>query len=141
MIQKRYGKSHLLSAHSWINSVLFFVFLFMNYLDDGENLHLQAHGVCVWKYEYVHLVMAYSKVGTDGINISIRVLKLVEDFTIQDKFIARMCDEFVCARQPFWISNTRMTRAHTKNYVSTRFFLPCITRCVQGSRFGFQIQG
>ena len=54
------------------------------------NPPLQYHGKCARKYEYVHLVMAYSKVGTDGINISITVLKLIEDFTIQDKFIAYM---------------------------------------------------
>ena len=39
------------------------------------------------KYEHVHLGMPYSKVGTDGINISTPVLKLIEDFTIQDKVI------------------------------------------------------
>ena len=49
---------------------------------------LQAHGVCAWKYEHVHLGMPYSKIGTDGINLSIPVLKLMEDFTIQDKVIA-----------------------------------------------------
>ena len=49
---------------------------------------LQAHRVCAWKYKHVRLGIPYSKIGTDGINISITVLKLMEDFIIQDKVIA-----------------------------------------------------
>ena len=56
--------------------------------DDGGIFSLQAHVMCVWKYEHVHLGMLYSKVGTDDIDLNILVLKLMEDFTIQDKFIA-----------------------------------------------------
>ena len=53
-----------------------------------EFISLQYHGMCEWVYEHVHLAMPYSIFGTDGINISITVLKLMEYFTIQDKFIA-----------------------------------------------------
>ena len=53
---------------------------------------LQAHGMCEWKYDHVHLGMPNSKVVTDGINISIPFLKLMEGFTIQEKFIAYTSD-------------------------------------------------
>ena len=53
-----------------------------------EIFPLQAHEMCACKYEYVHLIISYSKVGTDGVNISIPVFKLMEDTTIQDKVIA-----------------------------------------------------
>ena len=49
---------------------------------------LQAHGLCVWKYEHVHPKMPYYKVINDGINISITVLKSMKNFTIKEKFIA-----------------------------------------------------
>ena len=48
--------------------------------------------MCSQKYKYVHLGIPYSKVGTDSINISIPILKLMEDFTIQDKFVAYTSD-------------------------------------------------
>ena len=59
-------------------------------MDDSEDVWippLQAHIMCAWKYKHVHLGMPYSKVGTDGSSLSIPVLKLMEDFTIQDKVI------------------------------------------------------
>ena len=60
----------------------------MDDLDDGEFFSLQAYGIFARKYEYVHLGIPHSKFGTDGINLSIPVLKLMENFTIQDKVIA-----------------------------------------------------
>ena len=48
--------------------------------------------MCSQKYKYVHLGIPYSKVGTDSINISIPILKLMEDFTIQDKLVAYTSD-------------------------------------------------
>ena len=62
----------------------------MDDLEYGGISALQYHGMCAWKYENVYLGIPYSKVGTDGINISISVLKLMDDFTIQDKVIAYM---------------------------------------------------
>ena len=47
-------------------------------MDDSkyrEIIFLQSHGMCAWKYYNLHLGIPYSKVGTDGINIIIPVLK------------------------------------------------------------------
>ena len=55
--------------------------------DDRGISPLQAHRVWAWKYKHVRLGIPYSKIGTDGINISITVLKLMEDFTIQYKVV------------------------------------------------------
>ena len=44
-------------------------------------------------YKHVHLGMPYSNVETYDINTSIPVLKLMGDFTIQDKIIAYTSNE------------------------------------------------
>ena len=41
-----------------------------------------------WKYDSVHLGIPYSKVGSDDTNLIIPVLKIIQDFTIQEKVIA-----------------------------------------------------
>ena len=41
-----------------------------------------------WKYDNVHLVIPYSKVGSDDTNLIIPILELIQDFTILDKVIA-----------------------------------------------------
>ena len=64
----------------------------MNDSEDRGNFTFQAHGMCEWRYEHVHLVRLYSNVGTDGINPSIPVLELMEYFTFQDKVISYMSD-------------------------------------------------
>ena len=64
----------------------------MDDLEDRGFFFLQGHGMCAWKYKNVHLGITYSKVGTDGINISIPVLKLMDNFTIQYKVIAYTSD-------------------------------------------------
>ena len=43
---------------------------------------LQNHVMCACKYEHVHLGIPYSKVVAYGTNLSIPVLKLMDDFTI-----------------------------------------------------------
>ena len=48
---------------------------------------LKSHGMCAYKYKHVHLVKPYLKFGTDSINLSIPFLKLLADFTIQEKYI------------------------------------------------------
>ena len=57
-----------------------------------EIFSLQAHVMCARKYEHVHLGIPYSNVNTDGINLNIPVLKLMEDFIIQNKAIAYKID-------------------------------------------------
>ena len=68
----------------------------------------------------------------------------MEDFTIQDKDIA-----YTSYEDPIW----RLVGMHWRGKLQTpqfnahnklclkRIFWPCVTRCTQGSHFGFQVQG
>ena len=61
--------------------------------DDTGIVFLQDHLMREWKFGHVHLGMPYSKFGTDGINLSILVLKLMKDFNMEDKVIAYTSNE------------------------------------------------
>ena len=142
---KKCGKPQLLSAHSWINS-LAFVCIFIYGRLGRRRKNLPSNPMeCVHRNTSICTLECH--IENLALMASIPVFPFWNQWRIlpfKKKSLRIWAKEYAilrCARMHCREKlQTPKFTAHKKRFL-TRLFLPCVTRYMQGNRFGFQVRG
>ena len=147
LIPKKYVRLKLLSEHSWLNSIAFFCLLIYGWLGwritppppppSPHNVCMEIQACAPWNAIFKSWNLwhqyKYSRFEINGGFCHSRKIHRV-----YNKWRIKFEDVSGCIGGK---SYKHRNLPHTTNYVSSRLFRPCVTRCVQVSRFGLQVQG